>query len=362
MTPRARRRLLAAALACALAAAAPLRAAEQSVTDTLHLATRYSRLLRDSIAVVAREADVATIWAALDDARRTVAEIDRLAANAAILPATPRDRQRFQNLSAAAHLHLALFETRAMEFESAREEIARARAISDEVDSPEFRTPWVALQSGAPGQALVTRYNLLSLPEFEAALGSSWDEVRPVPFEFLGLKPEDLPLVNLVRSDRPAEHSLDARLLARGAALMRLHLERGETSFTVPLPPGRYRLKGRPGSDVDRSFIVPEVSVVDPVVVDRARFELQVEPKPGPAGPRFFLNGIEVTNLASMPYGVYRVKVDEDTFPNAPRMVRFILGEGFPDKTPTSWKIYVPAVGSTLFHLDKAPIGQRLNR
>ena len=358
-----RRSLAAAFLGCAVVSTTlPLGATEESVTDSLNLATRYADLLRDSIALVEHDADVATLWAALDDARRAVAEVDRLTANAAILPATQHDRQRFAGMSAEAHLVLALFETHGMEFERAREEIALARTISDHVDAPDFRTPWVALPAGAPGRALVTRYNLLTLREFEAALGAFWNRVRMVPFEFHGFDTKELLRVNLVRSDRPPPGSLDDRLLARGAARMRHALGQGEPSFSISLPPGLYRFHGRPGSDLDRSFIVPEVSPVDPVVIDRARFTLRVEPRPGPRGPRFFLNGLEVTNFASMPYGVFRVKVDNGLFPNAPRVVRFLPGEGIPDKTRTSWKVFVPAGGTSLFHIDKASLGRRSRR
>jgi len=339
----------------------PALLAEETADDVLKMAGRYAGLLRDSVAILGRDPDGATLWSSLYDARRTVAEIDRLAANAAIFQASPRDRETLQDMAAEAHLDLALFETHGLELERARQEIARARSLSDHVESAGFRVPWVALQSGEPGHGLVTTYHLLTLTEFESALGSIGYRARSVPFEFHGLSTQDLGLVSLTRAYQAAPGSIDDRLLALGTQLLREALDQGKTSFTVPLPAGLYRLRGRPGADIDRSFIVPEATDVDTVVIDRARFELKTDPKPGPKGPRFFLNGVEVTDLTTMPYGVYRLKVDESVYPNAPKIVHFVLGEGLADKTRTSWTVYVPAAGSFLLQIDRS-YGERLRR
>lgn len=346
----------------ALLALAPPAGAGELLDETLHLAQSYSRLMRSTLPALAGNPDAATLWAALHDARRLVAEIDRLSANASIYGAPLRDRQSLQDLAAEAHLRLALFETHGLEFDRARQEIGRAKAISDAVEAPEFRVEWAALAAGEPGKGLVTRYHLLTLPEFEAALGSIWSRARPVRLEFSGYSSDDLSVTELSRSPRAPPGSLDERLLARGASLLREALDKGQKSFGVPLPAGLYRLKGRPGSDLDRAFAVPEVSDLEPVVIERARFALKVDPKPGPRGPRFFLNGIEVADLTAMPYGVYRVKVDEGYLRGAPEIVRFVLGEGIPDKTRTDWTIYVPGGGSAQLSLDRPPLSERLFR
>ena len=338
--------------------AAPAGAAEGSVEQALHLAMSYSQMLRDMIAILERRPDASTLWAALYDARRAVAEIDRVSANAAILQASARDRQRFLGLSAEAHLHLALFETHGLEFDRAAEEIERARSISDHVELPNFRTTWTTVQTGRPDEAMVTRHNLLTLPEFEAALGAIWYRARPVSFEFHGFGLQELMTVKLLRTGPPPPDTADARLLARGTAELTRALERGDPTFTIFLPPGLYRLGGRPGGDIDRAFMVPESTDVDRVVVDRARLELEIEPEPDPDGPRFFLNGIEVTDFTSMPYGVYRVKADPDDYPDAPQVIRFILGRSLPDKTRSSWTIHVPAGGSTKLQFDRSRMGK----
>ena len=355
MIARAVRRagLLGLAFAVASLAPAPARATEESVAQVLAMAGAWAGLLRDSIPILDRRPDPETIRAAVDEARRSVAEIDRLSANAAIFQAAPAERQRLQDLAAAAHLNLALFETHGLDFDRARQEIARARSLSDVVVGDGFRTEWVSLQAGQPGRALQTRFNLLTLPEFEAALGSIWYRARPVPIEFRGFTTQDLGQVRLVPASSPSSGSLEERLLLRGSALLRAALDRGQSSFTVPLPAGLYRLQGRPGGDIDRGFVVPEATDVDTVLVDRARFALRIDPKPGPRPPRFFLNGLEVTDLSAIPYGVYRLKVDPDTYPTAPQIVRFVLGEGIPDKTRTSWTIYVPGGSTSVLALDR---------
>ena len=352
--------LIAAALALALAAGG-LRAAapEETVAGALELGGRWGALLRGSVAILDRRPDPATIQAALTDARRAVAEIDRLSANAAIFQAVPQDRQKLQDLAAAAHLNLALFETHGLEFDRARQEIARARSLSDLVQSDSFRTEWAAIPDGEPGKALQTRYNLLTLPEFEAALGSIWSRARPVPFEFRGITAEELAQMRLSPATTPPAGSLDERLLLRGTTELRAAVEKASPTFTVPLPPGVYRLQGRPSGDIDRTFVVPEATDVDTVLVDRARFALRLDPKSGPRPPRFFLNGFEVSDLTKMPYGVYRLKSETGEYPNLPQVVRFVLGEGIPDKTRTSWTIYVPAGTPATLSFDRGSAPRR---
>jgi hypothetical protein len=337
----------------AMAGFARAAAPEESVAGTLELGGRWAALLRDSVAILDRRPDPATIQAAVGDARRAVAEIDRLSANAAIFQAAPQDRQKLQDLAAAAHLNLALFETHGLEFDRARQEIARARALSDLVQSDSFRTEWAALPSGEPGKALQTRYDLLTLTEFEAALGSIWSRARPVPFEFRGFTAEDLGQVRLTPATTPPAGSLDERLLLQGTTQLRAAVEKARPTFTISLPPGVYRLQGRPSGDIDRTFVVPEATDVDTVLVDRARFALHLDAKSGPR-PRFFLNGFEVTDLSKMPYGVYRLKADANEYPTAPQIVRFVLGEGIPDKTRTSWTIYVPVGTPATLSFDRS--------
>jgi hypothetical protein len=335
------------------AAAPPGAASNDEVKSSLHIASRWADLLRESIAVLEHSPDAATVWAALYDGRRIAAEIDRISATAVILEASERDRQLLRDMAAEAHLNLALLETHGLEFERARREISQSRMLSDHVAHPDFRTPWIALQSGRPGQALVTHYKLLTLPEFESALEALWHHVRKVPIEFNGFDTKTLLQVTLKRDDAPATGSLEGRLLEQAVIEARQKLEKGIARMDLALPPGLYRIRVGPDEKLSRRFIVPEVTTVDRVVIDRARFELKLSPKPGPHGPWLFLNGIEATDLSSMPYGVYRVKADRDEFPDAPKVVEFILGEGIPDKTRTSWTIYVPAGGTTRLRMGK---------
>jgi hypothetical protein len=350
----------AACLAAALAAATrPALPAEESSAGILESARHYADIIRQTLPLLERRPGPAAVVAAQHDARRAVAEIDRLLANAGIFEVPMPDRQRLQALSAAAHLHLALLETHGLEFERARQEISRARAISDAVEQPEFRTEWVALQTGQPGGALLTRFNLLTLSEFESALWSAWNRARGVSFEFRGFTTQDLSLVQLQPASIPSPGSLDDRLLRRGAVLLRETLGKGRPSFTVPLPPGVYRLVGRPGGDIDRGFVVPESTEVDTVYIDRAHFALRLEQKPGLERPRLFLNGLERTDFNTLPYGVYRLKADPEIYPTAPQIVRFVLGEGIPDKTRSSWTLYVPAGVPAVLQLDRGSSGAR---
>ncbi|HKN48345.1 MAG TPA: hypothetical protein VJ144_10280 [Candidatus Polarisedimenticolia bacterium] len=355
---------LAAALtvAATLASPAPPLRAEETAEGLFHEARRYADILQDALPALERKPDALTLAALLEDGRRAVAEIDRLSANAGIYGVSGRDRRTLQDLATLAHLRLALFETHGLEFEEARQEIARARSLTDRPAAPETRIEWAALQAGAPGRGILTRYRLLSIAEFESALESVWSRARAVPFEFRGYGTEGLAAIELTRTPVAGAGSLEERLASRGAAILREALEQGKRSFTITLPPGLYRLRGRAGGEIDRAFVVPEIAEADPVVIDRARFSLSVDPKPGPHGPRFFLNGLELKDLTTMPYGVYRVKVDREYFPGAPEAIHFVLGEGIPDRSPTSWTIYVPGGEPAFFHLDKAPLGSRIFR
>jgi hypothetical protein len=355
---------LAVAALAALSNPGALSAAERagaSTDDMLHLAKHFEAALRDTIPILGHGADAETLWTALYDARRAVVEIDRILANASIFAASNRDRAWLLDLAARSHLRLALFETHGLEFERARQEIDRARSLSESLHSPDFRIEWVALQDGSTERGLQTRYHLMTPQEFEAALASIWSGARNVPFVFGGYGDAEVISADLSRSPEPPHGSLDARLFARGAALLREALEAGRRSFDVPLPPGVYRLRGG-GGRLDRTFMVPEVSEVDAVVIDRARFSLRLDPKPGSHGPRFFLNGIEVGDLTTMPFGTYRVKVDENYFEGAPGTVRFIMGEGISDRTRHTWTVFVPVGGSALLRFERASLGKRLFR
>ncbi len=326
----------------------------------LRSAGRYNDILRDALPLLVSPGDAATLRAALADGRRAVAEIDRLSANAAIFQIADHDRQALQDLAAEAHLHLALFETHGLEFDRARQEIARALALSDRLQDPDLRTEWLALQEGGPGQGLMTRYQLLTIPEFEAALQGLWSRARVVPFEVIGFETAALQSIDLARVPAADPGSFEDLLVSRGAAALRDALQRGKRQAEIPLPAGLYHLRGGAHVDLDRTFLVPELSEVDPVVIDRARFSLTLLPKPGAYGPRFFLNGIEAADLSTMAYGVYRVKVDPGTYPAAPEVLRFAAGEGPPEKSQEIWTIYVPAGSSFTLPLDKASLTQRM--
>jgi hypothetical protein len=180
-----------------------------------------------------------------------------------------------------------------------------------------------------------------------------------VSFEFRGFTTQELALVELQPASVPAPGSLDDRLVQRGAALLKDALDRGRADVTVPLPPGVYRLQGRPGGGIDRGFVVPEATDIDTVYVDRAHFALRFDPRTGPERPRLFLNGLERTDFDALPYGVYRLKADPEEYPTAPQTVRFVIGEGIPDKTRTSWTLYVPAGMPAVLQLDRGAPGSR---
>jgi len=343
-------------------APAPPPEAADAARRVLDMAESFVNLVRDTLPLLEANPDATTLWAALYDTRLVAAEVDRLTANVPIFQASTGERNRLQDLAAEAHLQLALFETHGLDFEKARQEIGRAKALSDGIQTPDYRIEWTALQEKTTGRGMVTRYQLLSLPEFEAALGGLWTRSRLVHFEFSGYAAAELLGIGLERSPQPVQGSLDDRLLARAAAMLREALIQGKRTFDMPLTPGVYSLSGARPGELKRGFIVPEVSEVDPVVVDRARFTLRIDPKPGPKGPWLFLNGILMSDLTTMPYGVYRIKVDASYYQGAPEVVRFVLGEGISDKTRTSWTLYVPGGGGVTMMLDRTPLGDRLFR
>ena len=332
-----------------------------SAARMLRLAGHYESAVREMLPLLERGPDAATLWTTLYDARRSVVEIDRILANAAIFSASNRDRVLLRERAARSHLRLALFETHGLEFARARAELERARSLSAALRAPDFRIEWVAIQDGSEDRGLTTHYHLLSLPEFELALASIWSRARQVPFQFEGYGDAELLTTALARTPEPTPGGLDARLVATADDILREEIDAGHRAFELPLPPGVYRLRSGDGR-LDRTFIVPEASAIDLVLIDRARFVLQIDPKPGEYGPRFFLNGIEVTDFDSMPYGVYRVKVDESYFEGAPETVRFIMGQGIPDKSRIAWTVFIPAGGAAHLHFERAPLTKRLFR
>jgi len=82
--------------------------------------------------------------------------------------------------------------------------------------------------------------------------------------------------------------------------------------------------------------------------VDRAR------------GPRFFLNGVEVTNLGSMAYGYYRVRADQAFIKEVPERIRFIPGLGVDNRSRSTWTIFVPEGKIGMLRFGAAPLGGRL--
>ncbi len=122
-----------------------------SAVRMLRLAEHYESAVREMLPLLERQADAATLWTALYDARRSVVELDRILANAAIFSASNRDREQLRERAARSHLRLALFETHGLEFERARDEIERARSLSDALRAPEFRIEWVAIRGPTQG-------------------------------------------------------------------------------------------------------------------------------------------------------------------------------------------------------------------
>jgi hypothetical protein len=304
-------------------------------------------------------ADPATLSAALADVRRAVAEIDQVVAGASPQGPALIDPGGVRRDAATVHLHLALFETRAHDFEGARREIERARQILNGAAPDTFPVAWAARQEGGPGEAPIIAYEFVSLAEFETLLGLFWSEARPIVFDFNTVDKRDLSRIEMAEAPGVPAREADRPLVERGAALLRQAIASGERSVSVPLPPGTYRLSGPPGSGLDRTFVVPESSDPDPVVVGADRFALRIAPDGRGRGPRFFLNGVEVSELDAMPYGYYRVKVGEEVLKDAPTLIRFIPGLGIDNKSKSRWTVFVPRGEMTVLRFGAAPPGGR---
>ena len=353
-------------LVAALCVAASLRPGSQAaVSDdsfaaTGHLAGRYAAQVRSFLPLLAGAPEAGLLSAAIVDAHRAVAELDRLVAGAPILGPSRDDVRALRQTAAAAHLELALLETRAFDFDAARGDVDRARDILGQESTEGFRAAWSVLQEGAPGSALITRSEYLSLTEFEAALRALWSRARPAVFDLTGAAARELPELTLEAAPEGSVQPLDRPLVARGATLLRRALSSGQRTFSVPLPPGTYRLRSRPGSGLERTFLIPEAADPDPIVLGAARFGLTVEPADRSRGPRFFLNGVEVTNLGSMPFGYYRVSVDESFIQAAPERIRFIPGLGVDNRSRSTWTIFIPEGKTGELRFGAAALGGRL--
>src|SRR5207245_3173905 len=138
------------------------------------------------------------------------------------------------------------------------------------------------------GRAVMSRTQYLTLEEFESGRRALWSRARPVPFDFRSVAARDLGDLDLESAAGSPLQTAGRPPVERGATLLRQTIAAGQRTFSVPLPPGTYRLRGRPGSGLDRTFVVPEASEVDPVVLAPARFAFHVWPVGPAAGPRFF--------------------------------------------------------------------------
>jgi hypothetical protein len=349
-------RSLCAALALAVCGAA---LAASPGEDSGELASQYAAQVSAFLPVLDSPDQARLLSAALFDVRRSVAEIDQVVASAP--PADPGafDPDGVRASAATAHLHLAAFETRAGDFEGARHDVERARQLlGSRADT--FRVPWTARQDGGPGRASVTEWELRTLPEFERVLSAAWSEARPVAFDLNTLDPEDVPTLVLSESAGSTSHDSDLPLIEHGAELFRDAVASGKRSFTIPLPPGFYRVGGRAGAGLDRPFLVPEASEPDPVVVGGERFVLHLAITGRMRNPRFFLNGVEMSDLNSLPYGYYRVDADRDIVKDAPTLIRFIPGLGIDNKSRTVWTVFVPAGEMTVLRFGTPAAGARV--
>ena len=359
--PGARRALPAiACLAVSLAATAVASGADEAFEAAIRLAGQYAAQVRSFLPLLEGPLDPKLLSAALGDVRRAVAEIDRVVAGAPALGPARADALALRQTAAAAHLQLSLYETRVFDFEGARGEVDRAREILGADAAEGFRAEWSVLQEGAPGRALLSRTRYLTLEEFEAALRALWSRARPVAFDFTSVPARDLGDLTLELSAGSPMQTPDRPPVEGGARLLRQAIASGQRTFSVPLPPGTYRLRGRPGSGLDRIFVVPETSDVDPVVLGPARFALTIEPVDRARGPRFFLNGVEVTNLGSMAYGYYRVRADQAFIKEVPERIRFIPGLGVDNRSRSTWTIFVPEGKIGVLRFGAAPLGGRL--
>jgi hypothetical protein len=304
-------------------------------------------------------AEPGLLSAALVDVRRAVAEIDQVVASA--MPAGPGnfDPDGVRGSAAAAHLHLAAFETRTRDFEGARRDVERARQLLG-TRADTFLVPWAARQDTGPGRAPVTHYEMRTLAQFEALLRASWSEGRPIAFDLSHVDAKELSAVVLSATPASLTRESDRPLVERGAALLHESVSSGRRSFSIPLPPGIYRVSAGPGSGIDHSFLVSEASEPDPVVVGAQRFALRLTIAGRTHTPRFFLNGIEVRDLTSMPYGYYRVDADREFIKDAPALIRFVPGPGLNNKSRSVWTLVVPAGEMTELRFGAAALGSRL--
>ncbi len=351
-------RLLVAALCGAawLRPSAHAAGPDDSFSTAGYLAGQYAAQVRSFLPLLEGAPEEALLSAAVTDARRAVAEIDRVVVGAPVLGPSRDDVRDLHRTAAAAHLQLALLETRSFDFDAARGDVDRARDILGQESTDDFRAAWSVRQEGTPGSALITRSEYLSLAEFEAALRTLWSRARQTVFDLTGAATRDLPELTLETAPEGSVKPPDRPLVARGAMLLRRAISSGERTFSVPLPPGTYRL-GRTGGGPDRTFVVPEEADGDPIVLGAARFALTVEPADRSRGPRFFLNGVEVNSLGSMPFGYYRVKADDSFIQGAPERIRFIPGLGVDNRSRSTWTIFVPEGKSSVLRFGAAALG-----
>ncbi len=344
--------------ALALPARGPA-AAVQTGDDATGRLADYAAQVSAFLPLLEAPADPALLSAALSDVRRSVAEIDQVVAGDVRAAPGLFDPGGVRATAATAHLHLAAFETRARDFESARDDVGRARQLLG-TRADTFRIPWAEHQDGGPGRASVTRHELRTLAEIETLLRASWSDARPVAFDLNTVDARDLSAIALSESQGSTSRESDLPLIERGAALLRESVAAGKRSFTIPLPPGIYRVVGRPGSGLDRTFLVSEASDTDPVVVGGQRFVLRLAIAGRTRTPRFFLNGVEVRDLGAMPYGYYRVDADREFVKDAPTLIRFIPGLGIDNKSRSVWTVFVPPGEMTELRFGTAALGGRL--
>ena len=345
---------LLAALAGLCAAAAPATPPSDGASA---LAADYALQIRAYLPLLDRSPDAALLQGAIGDVRRAVSEIDQQVASTGA--AAIFDPTGVRAGAAAAHLHLALFETRAGDSEAARREVDRARELLGASALDAFRAPWtVRPEPGGPGRAPITRYDMLTFGDYETLLKAEWSAVRSVPLDLNTIPDRDVPGIDLAPSGAPRES--DRPLIERARAQLRDAIAANRKTFSIALPPGTYRIAGRPGADLERIFVVPEIAPIDPVVLGADRFALRITPSDPERGPRFFLNGVEVTDRGAMPYGIYRVAADPEFVSDAPSTIRFIPGLGLDNRSRSAWTIFVPRGEMTELRFGGAPLGGHL--
>jgi hypothetical protein len=356
MRPRTRRRTLWAVLALSVGA---FTGVALPADDADAPATRYADQVSALLPLLDSSADPLLLSTALTAVRRAVAEIDQAVASAPVPEPGALDPGEVRGAAAAAHLHLAAFETLNRDFEAARRNVDRARQLLG-AGATTFQVPWAARQDGGPGRAPITYYELRTAGEVESLLRATWSEARTVPFELDGVGADDLATLVLAADPGSAGRESDLPLVEGGLRLFHEQIAAGKTSFSVPLPPGLYRVGGRADAGLERTFLVPEASEIDPVVVGPERFVLRLTVAGRRHIPRLFLNGIEVRDLGAMPYGYYRVDADRATLKDAPNLIRFVPGRGSNDKSRTIWTVQVPAGGLSELRFGVAALGNRL--